>query len=121
MCLNTHARISIDYTYGIEQEMLDPLKIDDQHFDVAQSVSFFECRLFLRGTFEEPIDLLARLHLLRQGPGGNAVKTWVVQGLGVIPLVQTRIHSEVWCLVAITDVIFASCCWFSATAAGAGA
>eukprot|EP01043_Picozoa_sp_COSAG02_P053071 COSAG02_NODE_5811_length_4021_cov_7.199133_2_plen_130_part_00 len=66
------------------QDQLDPLNIDEAEFPVAQSVSFFECRLFLRGTFEEPIDLLAHLDNLNSGPGGNPVKTWVVQGLGVL-------------------------------------
>ena len=71
-----------DSIAGDAQDQLDPLNIDEGEFPVAQSVSFFECRLFLRGTFEEPIDLLGRLHNLNSGPGGNAVKTWVVQGLG---------------------------------------
>jgi hypothetical protein len=70
---------------GDEQDQLDPLNIDEAEFPVAQSVSFFECRLFLRGTFEEPIDLLGRLDNLNSGPGGSAVKTWVVQGIGVLP------------------------------------
>ena len=68
------------------QNQLDPLNIDEAEFPVAQSVSFFECRLFLRGTFEEPVDLLARLKNLNSGPGGNPVKTWVVLGLGVLQL-----------------------------------
>ena len=42
----------------------------------TQSVAFFECRLFLRGTFEEPLDLLGHLHKLKEVP------TWVVQGTG---------------------------------------
>jgi predicted esterase len=40
------------------------------------TVAFFECRLFLKGTFEEPIDLIGRLDQLKD------VRTWVVQGTG---------------------------------------
>jgi len=60
-------------------ELLDPLTVPppgDAVFAQAQSVAFFECRLFLRGTFEEPVDLLARV------PQLSAVPTWVVQGTG---------------------------------------
>ena len=41
-------------------------------------MSFFESRLFLRGTFEEPLKLLEDVKLLKEGP----VRTWVVQGTG---------------------------------------
>ena len=49
-------------------------------FAEAQSVSFFEARLFLRGTFEQPIDLLDRVKCLNSSKG--RVPTWVVQGTG---------------------------------------
>ena len=55
-------------------ELLDPLNIDEAVFGEAQSVAFFECRLFLRGTFEEPVDLLGRLGGLKNGPGGRPVR-----------------------------------------------
>ena len=55
-------------------ELLDPLNIDEAVFGEAQSVAFFECRLFLRGTFEEPVDLLGRLGGLKNGPGGQPVR-----------------------------------------------
>ena len=44
----------------------------------AASVSFFESRLFLQGTFENPLDLLNDVKCLKEGP----VRTWVVQGTG---------------------------------------
>merc|ERR1712232_1230425 len=56
--------------------LLDPLHITEEKFPKAQSVAFFESRLFLRGTFEEPLNLLGKLHLLKRVP------TWVVQGTG---------------------------------------
>eukprot|EP00658_Telonema_sp_P-2_P048205 TRINITY_DN36687_c0_g1_i1.p1 TRINITY_DN36687_c0_g1~~TRINITY_DN36687_c0_g1_i1.p1 ORF type:complete len:346 (+),score=77.25 TRINITY_DN36687_c0_g1_i1:214-1251(+) len=58
------------------EELLDPCKIDEALFPEAQSVAFFEARLFLRGTFDHPIDLLANLGQL------EGVYTWVVQGTG---------------------------------------
>ena len=59
-------------------KLLDPHTIDPKELPQAASVSFFEARLFLRGTFEEPLTLLEDVGKLRQGP----VKTWVVQGTG---------------------------------------
>ena len=44
---------------------------------VATSVSFFETRLFLKGTFEEPLTLVEDVEKLKEGP----VRIWVVQGL----------------------------------------
>ena len=44
----------------------------------ATSVSFFETRLFLKGTFEEPLTLVEDVKKLQEGP----VRTWVVQGVG---------------------------------------
>jgi len=61
-------------------ELLDPFNISDDEYPIAQSVAFFECRLFLRGTFEEPLDLLRRVSLLKSNE--NTVQTWVVQGTG---------------------------------------
>ena len=47
------------------KEMLDPAVIDVQKFPEAQSVAFFECRLFLRGAFEEPPELLSEFRVSR--------------------------------------------------------
>ena len=57
-------------------ELLDPRRIDEEQYPEAQSVAFFECRLFLRGTFEEPLDLVGAARQLGKLP------TWVVQGTG---------------------------------------
>ena len=60
-------------------DLLDPFTVppdDDTDFRMALSVSFFECRLFCRGTFEDKVDLLGRLGDLKRTP------TWVVQGTG---------------------------------------
>jgi len=66
--------------------LLDPRTIVAADFPEAASVAFFEARLFLRGTFEEPTDLLGRVPLLRggadDGRGPVPVPTWVVQGTG---------------------------------------
>lgn len=43
-------------------ELLDPLTINEEEYLTAISVAFFECRLFLKGTFEEPLDLVGRLN-----------------------------------------------------------
>jgi proline iminopeptidase len=57
----------------------DPAHKDHGLYREALSVSFFEARLFLQGTFEEPggLDLLGRLGALAAVP-----MTWVVQGTG---------------------------------------
>ena len=58
-------------------KLLDPRSIKDDEYAEAQSVSFFEARLFLRHTYETPVQLLGeRLKSLA------AVRTWVVQGTG---------------------------------------
>lgn len=64
----------------------DPFVIDENIFPEAVTVSFFECRLFLRGTFEEPVDLLAAVGKLKQVP------VWVIQGMGdgVCPDIYAR-------------------------------
>jgi len=59
-------------------KLLDPYVISDDLLPRAASVSFFESRLFLRGTFEEPLTLIKDVKLLKEGP----VRTWVVQGTG---------------------------------------
>lgn len=59
------------------ENLFDPFTIDEKAYPEATSVSFFEARLFLKGTFEDPIDLL--------GPSIESLKevpTWVVQGMG---------------------------------------
>jgi len=64
-------------------ELLDPRQIDEAEYPKALSVSFFEARLFLRGTFEEPLDIMGRLPILAKGSkDGGGVFTWVVQGTG---------------------------------------
>ena len=62
--------------------LLDPHRIDEGTYPEAQSVAFFEARLFLRHTFEAPLDLLGAVPSLLKGHGGAPVRTWVVQGTG---------------------------------------
>lgn len=59
-------------------KLLDPCVISEKVLPEAASVSFFESRLFLRGTFEDPLHLLDDVDRLKEGP----VRTWVVQGTG---------------------------------------
>lgn len=60
-----------------ESDLLNYDQIDEEaYYSEAQSVAFFEMRLFLRLTFEDPPNIIARLGALRN------VKTWVVQGTG---------------------------------------
>ena len=62
-----------------ENEMLDPFTVppmDDPKYKEAMSISFFEARLFLQGTFEQPIDLLSNVSALKNVP------VWVCQGTG---------------------------------------
>jgi len=69
------------------EELFDPHKIGfsatgkalDGEFLVAQSVAFFEARLFVRLAYEDPVDLVDRAKLLLQ-EDGTPVPTWVVQG-----------------------------------------
>jgi proline iminopeptidase len=67
-------------------DRIDPLVIDEALFPEAVTVSFFECRLLLRGTFEDPVDLLGAVGKLGKVP------VWVVQGIGdgVCPDVYAR-------------------------------
>lgn len=44
-----------------DEERLDAEVIDPDVYPIAQSVSFFEVRLFSRGTWEHPVDLLTRV------------------------------------------------------------
>lgn len=53
-CLHVHF---VDRVAGDMKDLLDPLHIDEADFPVAQSVSFFECRLFLRGVYSSQISL----------------------------------------------------------------
>jgi pimeloyl-ACP methyl ester carboxylesterase len=57
-------------------ELLDPLVIDEKLYPEATSVTLFESRLFVRGTFEEPANLLESVGNIKNVP------TWVVQGTG---------------------------------------
>lgn len=64
----------------IEEEpskLLDPKKILESKFAEAQSVAFFETRLFLHGTFEEPVNLLEKVDRLKSSA---PVHTWICQG-----------------------------------------
>ena len=64
-------------------KLLDPYTIDEGDFAEASSVSFFEARLFLKGTYEEPVELLGeRLKRLASDGTRPAVRTWVAQGTG---------------------------------------
>ena len=56
------------------KKLLDPSKIRYSVLPEATSVAFFESRLFLHGTFEDPVDLLERVDRLKYTP------TWVCQG-----------------------------------------
>lgn len=57
----------------------DPEVIKEELYPEAQSVSFFEARLFLKGAYEAPTNLL---QFLRERWAKKPVPTWVVQGLG---------------------------------------
>jgi len=61
-------------------ELVDPFTINEDDFAEAQSVAFFEARLFLRGTFEQPLQLLERVSSLKSAAA--PVRTWIVQGTG---------------------------------------
>ena len=68
-------------------EWLDPEKIDKSKFEEAQSVAFFEARLFLNGVYElssDHLDLLENTKKLREIGGSDPyhVPVWVVQGTG---------------------------------------
>lgn len=54
-----------------ETKLLDPLKISEDDFRTALSVSFFEARLFLRGTFEDPLTLIEDVKKLKEGSSGS--------------------------------------------------
>ena len=56
------------------RKRLDPRKIVTRMLPKATSVAFFEARLFLHGTFEDPVNLLDRVDRLKHTP------TWVCQG-----------------------------------------
>lgn len=56
---------------------LDPDHIIEEKFAEAQSVAFFETRLWLHGTFEEPSNLLATERLTRLGN----IPIWICQGV----------------------------------------
>lgn len=57
----------------------DPEVIQEELWPEAQSVSFFEAKLFLKGAYEAPTDLL---QFVRERWAKNPIPTWVVQGLG---------------------------------------
>ena len=53
---------------------LNPNRIVESMFREAQSVAFFETRLWLRETFEQPIPILQRVDQLR------GIPIWICQG-----------------------------------------
>lgn len=57
-------------------KLMNPDVIDEKVYPMALSVSFFEARLFLKGTFEEPIDLLGGVSKLR------GIPIWIAHGKG---------------------------------------
>jgi proline iminopeptidase len=58
--------------------LLDPDVIQDEFFPEAQSVAFFETRLWMHGAFESPSNLLQRVDSLTTS--ANLVPTWICQG-----------------------------------------
>lgn len=56
------------------ENLLDPNKIDPVFFPEAQSVAFFETRLWLHGSWESPSNLLSRIDQLVGFP------IWICQG-----------------------------------------
>jgi proline iminopeptidase len=58
----------------VPSDLLDPDRIDEALMPMAQSVSFFEARLYYHGTFEVPVRLLERVKNLK------GVHTWICQG-----------------------------------------
>jgi proline iminopeptidase len=59
----------------IPENLLDPNNITPEDFPEAQSIAFFETRLWLRGSYENPSNLMQRIDQLRRMP------VWVCQGL----------------------------------------
>lgn len=55
-------------------DLIDPDRIDEALMPMAQSVSFFESRLYYHGTFEVPVRLLERVNNLK------GLHTWICQG-----------------------------------------
>ena len=58
------------------KQLLDPFTIDPNILPEAMSISFFENRLFLDGTYDNPSKLLERVHKLKD------IHIWICQGLG---------------------------------------
>ena len=80
-------------------KLLDPAVINEDEYAEAQSVAFFEARLFLRGTYEQPVALTGeRLRRLHAGPAGAAVRTWVAQGTG------DEVCPEIYAKQLVTDL-----------------
>jgi len=57
------------------KKQLDPDSIVWEKFPEARSVAFFETRLWLHGSFEDPSDLLARVDRL------DGIPVWICQGV----------------------------------------
>ena len=55
------------------ENLLDPNVINDSVFPEAQSVAFFETRLWLHGSYESPSNLLHRIDQLT-GFGTGAIR-----------------------------------------------
>ena len=68
-------------------DWLDTETIDESKFEEAQSIAFFEARLFLNGAYElssDQLDLLEDTKKLKETEGSDPyhVPVWVVQGTG---------------------------------------
>ena len=68
-------------------DWLDTETIDESKFEEAQSIAFFEARLFLNGAYElssDQLDLLEDTKKLKETGGSDPyhVPVWVVQGTG---------------------------------------
>lgn len=61
-------------------KLLDFNVVEESDFKEATGVAFFETTLFLRGTYDNPIDLLGNVGSFWGGANGLPVHTWVCQG-----------------------------------------
>lgn len=57
------------------RNILDPDTINEEFFPEAQSVAFFETRLWLHGSYEAPVNLLSRIDQL-----AGSMPVWICQG-----------------------------------------
>ena len=68
-----HFGLSWNITLAITSKLkvLPFFQISESVLPQATSVSFFETRLFLKGTFEEPLTLVEDVKKLKDGPTGK--------------------------------------------------